>query len=51
MAKARYYLLPGEMITGAEAERIGMVAKSVPRDQVLDEALRERPPVFPSAQA
>ncbi|MPY97634.1 MAG: enoyl-CoA hydratase/isomerase family protein [Actinophytocola sp.] len=40
MAKARYYLLTGEMITGAEAERIGMVAKALPRDAVLDEALR-----------
>ena len=40
MAKARYYLLTGEMLTGAEAERIGMVAKALPRDQVLDEALR-----------
>jgi enoyl-CoA hydratase len=40
MAKARYYLLTGEMITGAEAERIGLVSKAVPRDQVLDEALR-----------
>jgi enoyl-CoA hydratase len=40
MAKARYYLLTGEMITGTEAERIGMVAKALPRDQVLDEALR-----------
>lgn len=40
MAKARYYLLTGEMITGAEAERIGMVAKALPHDQVLDEALR-----------
>ena len=40
MARARYYLLTGEMITGAEAERIGMVAKALPRDQVLDEALR-----------
>jgi enoyl-CoA hydratase len=40
MAKARYYLLTGEMITGAEAERLGMVAKALPRDQVLDEALR-----------
>lgn len=40
MAKARYYLLTGEMITGAEAERVGMVAKALPRDQVLDEALR-----------
>jgi enoyl-CoA hydratase len=40
MAKARYYLLTGEMVTGAEAERYGMVAKALPRDQVLDEALR-----------
>jgi enoyl-CoA hydratase len=40
MAKARYYLLTGEMLTGAEAERLGMVSKAVPRDQVLDEALR-----------
>ncbi|MFE6691532.1 enoyl-CoA hydratase/isomerase family protein [Streptomyces sp. NPDC057743] len=40
MAKARYYLLTGEMLTGAEAERLGMVAKALPRDQVLDEALR-----------
>ena len=40
MAKARYYLLTGEMLTGEEAERLGMVSKAVPRDQVLDEALR-----------
>lgn len=40
MAKARYYLLTGEMVTGAEAEQLGMVAKALPRDQVLDEALR-----------
>jgi enoyl-CoA hydratase len=40
MAKSRYYLLTGEMITGAEAERIGMVAKALPRDEVLPEALR-----------
>ena len=40
MAKARYYLLTGEMITGEEAERLGMVSKAVPRDKVLDEALR-----------
>ena len=40
MAKARYYLLTGEMITGAEAERIGLVSKALPRDQVLDEAMR-----------
>ncbi|MGQ0576334.1 MAG: enoyl-CoA hydratase/isomerase family protein [Pseudonocardia sp.] len=40
MAKARYHLLTGEMLTGAEAERIGMVAKALPRDEVLPEALR-----------
>jgi enoyl-CoA hydratase len=40
MAKARYYLLTGEMVTGAEAERLGMVAKALPRDEVLDESLR-----------
>lgn len=40
MAKARYYLLTGEMVTGTEAERIGLVSTVVPRAQVLDEALR-----------
>ncbi len=40
MAKARYYLLTGEMIIGEEAERIGMVSKALPRDEVLPEALR-----------
>jgi enoyl-CoA hydratase len=40
MAKARYYLMTGEMIDGAEAERIGLVSKAVPGDQVLDEAMR-----------
>ncbi len=38
-AKARYYLLTGEMLNGAEAERLGMVSKAVPRDRVLAEAL------------
>jgi enoyl-CoA hydratase len=40
MARARYYLLTGEMVTGAEAERIGLVSKAVPREDVLTEALR-----------
>src|SRR5436190_2227440 len=40
MAKAKYYLLTGDMVTGEEAERLGMVSKAVPRDDVLDEALR-----------
>jgi len=40
LAKAKYYLLTGEMVTGAEAERIGLVSKALPREQVLAEALR-----------
>ena len=32
MAKARYYLLTGEMISGREAERIGLVARSLPQE-------------------
>lgn len=39
MAKARYYLLTGEMLTGAEAERIGLVTRSLPAGEVLEEAL------------
>ncbi len=40
MAKARYYLLTGEMLTGREAERIGMVSKAVPAAEVVGEAMR-----------
>jgi len=40
MAKARYYLLTGEMVGGTEAERIGLVSKALPRGEVLTEALR-----------
>lgn len=40
MAKARYYLLTGEMVSGVEAERIGMVSKALPAGEVLDDALR-----------
>src|SRR5712671_5464378 len=40
LAKARYYLMTGEMVSGAEAERIGLVSKSLPRAEVLGEALR-----------
>jgi len=40
MAKARYHLLTGEMVDGAEAERIGQVSKAVPREEVLPESLR-----------
>ena len=40
MAKARYYLLTGEMITGAEADRIGLVSMAVPRGEVLERAMQ-----------
>src|SRR5271170_7419814 len=40
LAKAKYYLLTGEMVSGAEAERIGLVSKALPTDEVLPEAMR-----------
>jgi len=40
MAKAKYYLLTADFIDGAEAERIGLVSRSVPPRQVLDTALQ-----------
>lgn len=40
MAKARYYLLTGEMVRGDEAERIGLVSRSVSREEVLPEAMK-----------
>ena len=40
MARARYYLLTGEMVIGTEAERIGLVSKALPRGEVLEESLR-----------
>lgn len=39
MAKAKYYLLTAEFIEGPEAERIGLVSRCVPRDQLLDTAM------------
>lgn len=39
MAKAKYYLLTSEFITGAEAERIGLVSLSVPPEELMDRAL------------
>jgi enoyl-CoA hydratase len=39
LAKAKYYLLTGEMVTGEEAERIGLVSKVLPREEVLAEAM------------
>jgi enoyl-CoA hydratase len=39
MAKTKYYLLTAEFIDGHEAERIGLVSRCVPDDDVLDVAL------------
>jgi enoyl-CoA hydratase len=39
VAKAKYYLLTGEMIGGREAERIGLVSLCVPDDQVVPRAM------------
>jgi enoyl-CoA hydratase len=38
LAKARYHLLTNKPMSGAEAERIGLVAVSVPDAEVLDSA-------------
>lgn len=39
MAKAKYYLMTSEFVEGPEAERIGLVTRCVPDDQVVTEAL------------
>jgi len=39
LAKARYYLLTNDPLTGEEAERIGLVARCVPNDEVYETAL------------
>ncbi len=39
MAKAKYHLLLCEPVTGAEAERIGLVSLAVPEDELLDRAI------------
>ncbi len=40
MAKAKYYLLTNEPLTGEEAERIGLVSRCVPKDELVREARR-----------
>jgi enoyl-CoA hydratase len=40
LAKAKYYLLTADFIDGIEADRIGLVSKAVPRDELLDEAMK-----------
>jgi len=39
MAKAKYHLLLSDFVDGREAERIGLVSRAVPAEQVLPEAL------------
>jgi enoyl-CoA hydratase len=40
MAKAKYYLLTCDPLTGEEADRIGLISKCVEDDDVIDEAIR-----------
>ncbi len=42
MAKAKYYLLLCEPITGEEAERIGLVSLAVPDEELQSEGARRR---------
>ena len=53
MAKAKYYLLTSDFIDGREAERIGLVSKAVPAEEVLPTALgiAERFAVGPAGRA
>jgi enoyl-CoA hydratase len=39
LAKARYYLLTGDTLTGREAERLGLMSVCVPDGEVLERAL------------
>ena len=39
MAKAKYYLMTADFVTGPEAERIGLVTRCVPDEEVVTEAL------------
>lgn len=39
MAKAKYYLMTNEPLTGEEAERLGLVSLCVDNDKVVDKAL------------
>ena len=51
MAKAKYYLLTCDTLTGEEAERIGMVSLCVDDDAVQDRALEVAAALSDGAQA
>ncbi len=40
LAKAKYYLITSDFIDGRTADRIGLVSKAVPGDELMDEAMR-----------
>ncbi len=40
LAKAKYYLLTGDLIDGKEAERIGLVSLCAPPDKLMDKAFQ-----------
>ncbi len=40
LAKAKYYLITSDFIDGRTADRIGLVSKAVPADDLMDEAMR-----------
>jgi enoyl-CoA hydratase len=40
LAKAKYYLLTADFIDGKTADQIGLVSKSVPADQLMNEAFK-----------
>ena len=40
MSKAKEFLMTGKLVTGAEAERIGLINKAVPPEKVQEEALK-----------
>ena len=40
LAKAKYYLITADFIDGKTADDIGLVSKSVPRDELMDEAMK-----------
>ncbi|MCP3909678.1 MAG: enoyl-CoA hydratase/isomerase family protein [Actinomycetia bacterium] len=40
LAKAKYYLITSDFIDGKTADDIGLVSKSVPADELMDEAMK-----------